>query len=202
MRLWPDNPVYLEIKKTFESRVMRGRRATFVAGTAVVDVEAHWPVVLGRGEDASVRLKSPLVSRAHVSISADGDRLLASDLDDRRAAKVDDEAMSAGHALLDRGTIEMVGVAVRYEATRDALTLWADLQPAHRTIVVRGAEVVVPAPASSAPAFRMRFDAQGRAEALPTPGVSVGDDPLDRPTLLLVGDKIAGPGFLWHAAGA
>jgi tetratricopeptide (TPR) repeat protein len=200
-KLWPDNPVYQEIKKTFESRVLHGRRATFTSGTTTIDVEARWPVVVGRGEDASVRLKSPLVSRAHVSIAADGARLVAYDLDDRRAAKVDDQPVLGGHPLDDRGTIEMVGVAVRYQATPDALTLWAELQPAHKTIVVRGKDVVVPA-ASGAPAFRMRFDAHGRAEALPTPGASVGDEPLDRPMLLLAGDKISGPGFLWHAAGA
>lgn len=197
-RLWTDNAVYQEILRTFRGRVLGGRRAAFVAGPTTIDVVARWPVVVGRGEDAGVRLKSPLVSRAHVSIAQEGGALIARDLDDRRAARVDGAPIGDGRALGAAGAIELVGVSVRYEARADALLLWAELQPAHKTIVARAAQVALPGPDGGA-SFALTFDPGGRAFALPTSGARVAGEPLQRPTLLLAGDEVVGPGFAWRA---
>ena len=56
--LWPENVVYAEILRTVQARVLEPHRVLFRAGEATVLVDARWPLVIGRGEDAAVRVLS------------------------------------------------------------------------------------------------------------------------------------------------
>ena len=197
--LWRENLVYGEILQTFEGRLLPRGRATLRTGTTSLLLEQRWPIVIGRGEDAAVRVASPLVSRAHLTIELDAGVAVVRDLESRGGTRVDGEALAGRRALGDEGRLDMAGVVVCYARRGEALLLWAELTPTMKTLALTGGTVHVP-DVKGEPAFHLWFDEDGAAHAMPGDPVSVGDVPVHQPLLLLHGDRVVGPGFLWHIA--
>lgn len=203
-RLWHDNPIYAEIFRTFSERLGTPHRLALTAGKQELVVVGTWPVVIGRGEDAGVRLTSPLVSRAHLQVELEGGRPVLVDLDSRGGTRLgaggERRELSGRQPLPPGADIDMAGFVVHTQVAGGALWLWPALAPEQRTVAAMTSTVTVPGPRSlpaasveagapGEPALKVRFDARGRA-VLEQPALLQGE-PLRRPTLLLEGDKIA-----------
>lgn len=206
-RLWHDNPIYAEIFRTFTERLGTPHRLALTAGKQELVVVGTWPVVIGRGEDAGVRLTSPLVSRAHLQVELEGGRPVLVDLDSRGGTRLgaggERRELTGRQPLPPGADIDMAGLVVHTRVAGGALWLWPALAPEQRTVAAMTSTVMVPAPRSlpatsvepsepgapGEPALKVRFDARGRA-VLEQPALLHGE-PLRRATLLLEGDKIA-----------
>ena len=131
------------------------------------------------------------------------------DLLSKGGTRVDGSDLVERRTLGARGSFDMGGVVVEYSIEHGsqehgALVLWPTLQPATRTVApivpphAEGAadvDVDVPSPTGSA-TLRVRLDAAGRALVLDAEPVRLNGEKLQRPTLLLEGDRIEAPGFV------
>jgi tetratricopeptide (TPR) repeat protein len=210
-RLWPDNPVYAEIFRSFTQRLGSARRLVLTAGKQELVVVGGWPVVIGRGEGAGVRLTSPLISRAHLQIEledgADPGPVIV-DLESRGGTRVGGAALTGRQPLPPGADIDMGGLVVHTARAGGALWMWPALTPEQQTVAAMGDALLLPVPSASAGApgaaegsLALRFDARGRA-VLEAPALLNGE-PLRRPTVLLEGDKLAAPALpkqIWTVA--
>jgi tetratricopeptide (TPR) repeat protein len=191
-RLWPENPVYREIKAGFARRVPRGRLRLEVEHRGLVKritVQQRLPLFVGRGESAALRLTSPVVSREHLEIVAEHGRALVRNLQ-QRPVTLGGEPLAQPRILEGEGVLDLSGVLVRFCAEGPVLWLWADAQPE-----VRCAAVLAPrcplAPFADGPPLLLAFDDEGRAFLEPAGDARLGEAPLQRPLLLLEGDRVA-----------
>lgn len=205
-RLWHDNPIYGEIYAAFVERLGPRRRLPLTAGPHELVVLARWPVVIGRGEEADVRINSPMLSRAHLQIELGVHEGKAGpivvDLDSRSGTHVDGRPLSGKQPLRPGADIDMAGVVVHSGAVDGGILLWAALAPERRTLAATAALVkILPPGGSELPATEgidVRFDAKGRAFA--EPGATVNGEVIHKPMLLLEGDKLGGQGWRWTVA--
>ncbi len=188
IKLWGDNPVYNEVHRSFLHRIgvpfsvfLRGHRAQ-------LRVVSKWPLVIGRGDDAAVRLQSPLLSRAHVQVALHDGVPTLIDLDNRGGTRVNGVDVHGPSPLRGAGEIEMGGVAVAYAAHPDALSLWPSVSPDHRTLAPLRADVTLPTPTWGEIGPRVRIDARGRTVGLV--GAQLNGEVLKRDTVLLEGDRL------------
>jgi tetratricopeptide (TPR) repeat protein len=192
LRLWGDNPVFVEVHRSFLERVGPPHRRLLKAGRLELMVSAKWPLVVGRGENAGVRLMSPLLSREHVQLVQLDGRVWLRDLDSRGGTGVDGVALEAPVALKEAGHIDMGGVVVRYVNNGQALALIPTLTPDRQTWVPLGPVITLPHPTAgsngSPSTDALRFDANGRAVALQ--GSTLNGEKLSRDTLVLIGDRL------------
>lgn len=195
--LWSDNPIYGEVRRAFLARLGAPGRVSLTSDRTTVRVVGRWPVVMGRGEEATVRLASPLLSRAHVQLHLEQGQVTLADLDGRGGTRVAGAAV-AGRATLPSGEtdIDMGGVVVRAHLDAGGLWLWPVLAPEQQTLVLVQSALDGPAAQSiardSASGLRIGFDTGGRARM--EPPVLVRDELLQRPTLVLEGDRLSVPG--------
>jgi tetratricopeptide (TPR) repeat protein len=183
---WPDNPVYREIGESFRRRLQRGRVGLRV-GDRSIAVE-RFPLTVGRAESSSLRVASPLVSREHAEINLDANETLLRDLQARGDVTLDDEPLAAPRPLDGEGGFALSGVALRYARAPQTLVIWAESQPDVCCVGVVGDEADVPL--GDGASLRIRFDDKGLAEVLPGAGVHLADGKLERPALLLEGDRL------------
>jgi tetratricopeptide (TPR) repeat protein len=184
-RLWHDNPVYAEIHASFLERLGAKHRLRLTSGAGELVVVGAWPVVIGRGEEAGVRLTSPLISRAHLRLDlvagASGKEIVVVDLESRGGTRIGGAPLAGKQRLVPGQAIDMAGVVVETATADGALLLTPALAPERKTLAATATEVKVGDVA-------VRFDGRGRAVLQP-PAVLNGEA-LKRPTLLLEGDKL------------
>lgn len=202
-KLWHDNPVYAEIYATFMERLGVAGRLPLSAGKNELVVVARWPVVIGRGEEAGVRLTSPLLSRAHVQIelAAHEGRVapIVVDLDSKGGTRVDGVPLAGKQPLRVGADIEMGGVVVKTHAVDGGVMLWAALAPERRTLAVTSSQALkVPSPQDPEKFFVVKFDAKGHAVV--DEDALVNGERTGKPMLLLEGDKVGGEGWHWTVA--
>jgi tetratricopeptide (TPR) repeat protein len=192
VKLWGDNPVFVEVHSTFVKRLGVPHRLTLKSARAELSLVSKWPVVLGRGEEAAVRLESPLLSRAHVQIALAAGVPTLSDLEGRGGTRLDGGEIAGARAFAQApgatGSVDMGGVLVHYARHADALALWPALAAERRTWAVIGPSVTVPATDWTATAGTLKIDARGRAVALK--GTVVNGEAVRRDMLLLEGDRL------------
>jgi tetratricopeptide (TPR) repeat protein len=186
-RLWHDNPVYAEVRAVFLKRLGSPHRLSLIAGREALNLHGRFPVVVGRGEEAHLRLASPLLSRAHLRIALRAGAPSVADLESRGGTVVDEQALSGERALAESGTIDMGGVVLRYARRAEGLVLWPAVLPDERTVVALAAEIRVPDREGGE--IAVRFDEGGRAVLLDG---RLNGERLARPTLVLAGDRIGG----------
>jgi tetratricopeptide (TPR) repeat protein len=192
--LW-DNPIYGEVLAGFRARIPAGGTLTLVAGDDVVSVVDRFPIVIGRGEECAVRLDSPLVSRAHVEVAAAGGDLVARAVVGVAASTVvDGQPLSSPTLLSTRGTLQLSGVVLDYEATEQRLLVRPRLQARRVTLVARGDVVddAVVGARITVRGGRFRLAVDGRAR--------LNGDVVRRDALLLVDDRVALGGRTWTIA--
>jgi two-component system, cell cycle response regulator len=78
--------------------------------------------VLGRGDDADLRIEDPSLSRMHVRFERDGDTLTITDLDSRNGTLVEGERIAGTHRLKSGDLIALGNLLVRF-AVQDAAEL-------------------------------------------------------------------------------
>lgn len=196
IKSWPDNPVYQEIAQGFRRRVPHGLvelELELPGGRRRVIVTRRFPLVVGRGEDAALRLASPLISREHLEVVLDAGRPILRNLQPR-PVHLDDSPLERPRELSGEGTIDVGGVLLRHARVGEVLWLWAEQQPDVRTaaLLVREADVVLGEPGRS---LRFHVDDEERVSVLPAPGLRLGDEPVKRPLLLLEGDRLSSGGL-------
>ena len=197
-RLWHDNPIYLEIYAAFVERLGPPRRLLLSAAQHQLVVLARWPVVIGRGEDAALRIDSPVLSRAHLQIelASDDGTARVVDLDSHGGTRIDGVPLAGAQPLRPGADIDMAGVLVKSRAVEGGILLWPALAPERRTLAATAAVVRLGAPAREDGAtIDVRFDAKGHAVA--EPGAIVNGELVTKAMLLLEGDRIGGPGWHW-----
>ncbi len=198
-RLWGDNPVYTEIYNTFTERLGAAHRLSLSSGSKALVVLGAWPVVIGRGEEAGVRLASPLISRAHLKLERKDGALVVVDLESRGGTRIGGAPLVGKQVLEPGAEIDMAGVVVRTAAAPGGLWLVPALAPDRRTFAAIAADVALPGPDFGGGAgVRVRFDARGRAVLVPP--ATLNGEPLKRPTLLLDGDRVGARGSVWTVA--
>ena len=194
-KLWSDNAIYSEVYASFMDRLGKPRVLTLTSGRAELVVLGGFPVVIGRGEDAGVRLTSPLISRAHLKIELEDGRPVVVDLESRGGTRIGGAPLVGRRALPDGAAIDMAGVVVETRASAGALWLQAALAPERRTLAALGPLVQVPGPASDAHSVTVRFDGHGRA-VVDAPAV-VNAEPVRRSMMLLAGDRLSVGAMTW-----
>lgn len=188
LSLWGDNPVFNEVHASFVARLGRPHRHLLRAGRHEVAVVSRWPLVIGRGEDAALRLTSPLLSRAHVELVHTGDVVAVRDLDSKGGTRVDGRVLDGALPLDTAGTIDMGGVVVRYARRADAVVLTPAVAPERSTCALLGATLTLPMPDGTPSVWTLRIDALGRAHL--QPGGLLNGEALKRETLVLEGDRV------------
>ena len=194
-KLWGDNPIYTEIYTSFTERLGKPRRLSLTAGGKELVVVGAWPVIIGRGEDAAVRLTSPLISRAHLRVDLVAGAPVVVDLESRGGTRIAGEALAGKKPLPSGADIDMAGVVVKTRSTDTALWLHAALAPERRTVAALAGAVTVPPPdgldaAEAHAGVSVRFDERGRA-VVDGPVVVNGEE-RQKPLLLLEGDRLGG----------
>lgn len=202
-RLWRDNPIYAEVHASFIERLGAARVLPLSSGKHELIVVARWPVVVGRGEEAGVRLTSPLLSRAHLQIELGAHEgkmaPIVVDLDSRGGTRVDGLPLKGKQALRIGADIDMGGVVVKTHGVDGGVLLWAALAPERRTLAVTSSQALkVPSPHDGAQFVTVKFDARGHAVV--DEGTMVNGERSTKPTLLLEGDKIGNDGWHWTVA--
>jgi two-component system, cell cycle response regulator len=110
-------PVDLRPQRTVMTlHVIKGPRAGEVL---TVD---RGDAVLGRGDDADLRIEDPSLSRMHVRFERDGDTLTITDLDSRNGTLVDGVRISGTHRLRSGDQIALGNLLIRF-AVQDAAEL-------------------------------------------------------------------------------
>jgi tetratricopeptide (TPR) repeat protein len=180
-RLWRDNPVYSEIHRTFLLKLGPPKRTAFQSGSKSLVVVGAWPIVIGRGEEAAVRLTSPLISRAHLKIDLQNGEPVVVDLESRGGTRVAGVALDGKRALPDGADIDMGGVVVKTARSDGVIWLTPALALDRRTAAITG-------PVALDGIGRIRFDGRGRAVL--DPPAEVNGQKLVRPLVLLEGDRI------------
>jgi tetratricopeptide (TPR) repeat protein len=83
VKKWPDNAIYREVLAGIEGRLPAPGVIELQSGGTTTRLTRRWPLIIGRGEDAALRLSSPLVSRAHAEIALVGNRPYARAVSDK-----------------------------------------------------------------------------------------------------------------------
>lgn len=195
LSLWGDNPVFAEVHQAFLARLGTPWRLALTSGADGVRIVGQWPLVIGRGEDAAVRLSSPLLARAHAQLELVGAAPVLVDLAGRGTTRVAGDVVRERLALPhEEVELDLGGVRVQARPAPGGLWLWPALAPAQRTLAVIAPPVQLPQPArhEALTGVRIAFDAHGRAMVEPPALLHL--DALRRPTLLLQGDKLSLPG--------
>jgi tetratricopeptide (TPR) repeat protein len=190
-QLWKDNPIYADVRKGFVERLGQPYRLVLTSGSQQVVVLGAWPVVIGRGEDAGVRLTSPLISRAHLQIELTRAGPVVVDLESRGGTRVSGTALVGRQPLSAGAAIDMGGVVVESRAEADGIWLTPTLAPERKTLAATSVTVTVPLP-DGGPGPSLRFDQRGRAVLMP-PAQLNGEAVAARPTILLEGDRVTTP---------
>lgn len=196
IKSWPDNPVYQEIAQGFLRRVQEGVVELEVeseGGRRRVVVTRRFPLVIGRGETAALRLTSPLISREHLEIGLEAGRPLLRNLQPR-PIDVDGAPLDRPRALEGEGRIDVTGVVLRYAREGALLWLWAEQQPEVRTCALLATEADV-ALDERGRSLRLSFDERARVSVLPAAELRLADEPVKRPLLLLEGDRLFANGL-------
>ena len=191
-RLWHDNPIYAEIHASFADRLGAKHRLRLTSGAKEIVVVGAWPVVIGRGEEAGVRLTSPLISRAHlrldfVPLAGGGGEIVVVDLESRGGTRIGGAPRAGKQKLAPGAAIDMAGVVVETAVVDGAIALSPALAPERRTLAATAQIVRVDDDVS------IRFDGRGRPVLL-APGALNGEA-VKRPTLLLEGDRVGAAGL-------
>lgn len=189
---WPENPVYQEIARGFRNRVQEGVVELEVEGDGGrrrLVLTRRFPLVIGRGEQAALRLASPLVSREHLEVALEAGQPLLRNLQERPVT-LDGDVVDRPRALDGEGVLEGAGVALRYRREGALLWLWSEPQPELRLGALLEREADVPLDEQGR-SLRLSFDERDRATALPSDALRLGDEPVKRPLLLLEGDRLA-----------
>ncbi len=195
IKSWPDNPVYQEIAAGFRRRVQRHEVVLEVesdGGRRRLLLSTRFPLVIGRGEGAALRLLSPLISREHLEIVLDDGRPVLRNLQPRPVS-VDGVVLDRPRPLAGEGSLDVSGVCLRYALRGAQLWLWSDQQADVRSCALLESEADVELDERGRK-LRFRFDAERYAYVLPAGELRVGDEPVKRPLLLLEGDRLFGAG--------
>jgi|GEM_PF-1088306 len=188
-KLWPENPLYEEIKNRFFARLPQERfRLSF--GRTTVDVCHRWPLTIGRGQEASLLVQSPLVSRVHLRLErGDGDDVLVVPAVETPGDVLVDALPLAGRSqpLRDSGLIDLRGVEIGYRRQGLQVELWTALRPDHRCMAPLGDELALDVKGSALRLLRRDGDLFVQED----PGVLVAGTPLERDLLLLLQDALA-----------
>lgn len=196
IKSWPDNPTYQEIAQGFRHRVQRGAVELEVESDGRrrrVVVTRRFPLVIGRGEHAALRLASPLVSREHLEIALEGGRPLLRNLQ-ARPVTLDGAPLDRPRELTGEGVLDVTGVSLRYALEGERLWLWSEQQAEQRTCALLTSEAEVSLDERGR-SLRLSFDEREQASVLPAEGLRVGDEPVKRPLLLLEGDRLTSGGL-------
>jgi tetratricopeptide (TPR) repeat protein len=194
-KLWGDNPVYTEVYNTFIERLGTPHHVMLKAPGKELVVVGKWPLIIGRGEEAALRLQSPLLSRAHLRLGLRDGVIYVNDLESRGGTRVDGEPLDDRRPLRIGASIDMAGVVVHTAAVPGGILLTPALTPQSRTLALISERASVPLPSGHGD-IPLHFDAAGRAIA--DPPASLNGEALRRPTLLLHGDQMGS----WTVAGS
>jgi hypothetical protein len=192
-RHWPDNPVYEEIVDSFASRLQREHTTLLVEGggkSRRVHVTRRFPLVVGRKEDAALRVASPLVSREHVEVVSSGGGLVLRNLQGPESTTVDGAPVERSSDLGSSGHFELSGVRIGYDTGEGWVRLAAEQQPDTSTVAMLEDRVAIPL--SDDVSLELSYDAEGRLFAEPGGALVTEEGPLKRPLLLLDGDRLVG----------
>lgn len=195
VKLWPENPVYREVLEGAQARVpASGRLELRAQDGAVIRLERRWPLVIGRGDDVGLPLKSPLVSRAHAEISLVSGRPFLRALSDRGAVLAGDAPAHEPVELHGELVLSVGGVELTCRVGEDVVELASTHEPHKRTLALRGARAEVGD-------LRVRFDDAGRAFLERHEGVALNGGRILQDALLLLDDRVTLGGATWVVVG-
>ena len=184
-RLWPDNGIYKEIADGFSNRVLKDH-VRLKNKDITYDIFRKFPMVIGRGEGANIRVNSPLVSRAHVELRQVGERVIVHDLQKREDVLLNGSALINDSPLPEKATLNVAGIEFMLEKNDEVLRAQSD--------VFSQRVFVLPLHDTGAPllegALHIDFYGEGEAFVRPTPGVSHEGRALKKPLMLLRGDTL------------
>jgi hypothetical protein len=197
VKLW-DTPAYAEVLQGFLARLPTPGRVTLQCGDEVVRVYARFPLVIGRGEEAAVRIDSPLVSRAHLELTASDDGIVAKDLVSSGGTRIDGAVMTGTTALPPSSVIDLGGVVIDVDQTPARVRLRPRGRGQATTFCARGASFVdVDVGVALVFGADVRDARVVRARVPAGVDVRVNGERPRKDLLLLVGDRIQAAGKTW-----
>ncbi|MFZ9885962.1 MAG: hypothetical protein ACO3JL_00565 [Myxococcota bacterium] len=195
VRLRPEHAAYHEVLRSFAQRVCRSslrlerEGATSAGPIALLRSER---IVVGRGEEAALRLASPLLSREHVEIFIDKTRATLHPLLGRPVLW-QGRTLEVPQELQGEGRFAVEGIEIAYRVEPDWLWVWAVGEAAAKVGVMR-TDAAQLSLGRDLPTFGLRVDDEGRFFALPDEDVKISGEALRSPLLLLSGDRVRGRG--------
>lgn len=195
--LAPDHAHYPEVLARSLARAIHHRVRLEWVGEApstrdALQVSAPaWPRIIGRDEGADVQLRGPRVSRAHVELERVGDALVARNISGRGGVTCDGEPLDGPRALGEAGVLEIMGVALRYHRTPEALLLRAGEGQSTWALLEREDACLALAPHLS---LRLSWQPDGTLLLRANPALHFGGVPLREDLLLWQDDVLEGPG--------
>lgn len=198
--LWPENTLYGELLARFEAQVCRGALVLAVTGgdrkSKTYVISGSWPAILGRGEEALLRLASPRVSREHVAFERVEGAILAFDRVGRGDVTVDGQMGPGPFPLAGEGRVHVGPWVVSYALDAQVLALESAQGPDACLLLCRDAEARIPLHRAEGRFLPLRVEDDGTFSIVGPHALTLAGEPLEVPHLLMVGDVLEGPGYV------
>lgn len=146
--LWADNHIYASLLHNLRQRLLHARSFLLRSGDVRLAVRQQLPLSIGRGEEADLRLASPLISRVHARLELDeGNRLLVRDLSHRGSLRWRGEVVSGDSVWLDgAGTLELSNSAIDVHFWKNSCWLWPLTASSMPVVVPLDCRLTLPSP--------------------------------------------------------
>ena len=182
VRQWPDNAIYREVLEGIENRYPQTGVIELQSAGTITCYTYRWPLIIGRGEEAALRLSSPMVSRAHAEIALLGDQPYARAISDKGGLRYRGEDQQPA-ALTGHGVLEIAGVPIDCEVSEVSVKL----QPVHE----EGRSCIgLLKPDWLHDGIQLRRDEEDRIVIRQQPNVTLNGDAVHQDTPLLIDDEI------------